>query len=279
VDAYITGGGGGGNSFALLDEDNFASNSAIAAPSQQSTKVYVDTAVAGATTGNDSITNAKLANVATATFNGRSTAGTGDPEDLSVAQALTLLGVEAGATGDMTAAEIATVLEATPGLSYTAIDDLSSAGAGAVIEDALIASGAPASNYFPRRNAAGTALEWVALGTAAYLTAAPVGAPTAASSSSGAITLDFSTKDEIATTTTENITTVTFSNIASYATVIWWVTQTTARTITFPAGTIMKGNGGLLAVAGTANSDQAFLIRNKAGTYVVQVCDAGVVGA
>lgn len=40
---------------------------------------------------NDSVTNAKLADVATATFKGRTTAGTGDPEDLTVAQALALL--------------------------------------------------------------------------------------------------------------------------------------------------------------------------------------------
>src|ERR1051326_8765206 len=39
----------------------------------------------------DSITNAKLANVATATIKGRVTAGTGDPEDLTVAQAKALL--------------------------------------------------------------------------------------------------------------------------------------------------------------------------------------------
>lgn len=45
------------------------------------------------TVDNDAITNAKLANVATATFKGRTTAGTGDPEDLTVAQAKTLLAI------------------------------------------------------------------------------------------------------------------------------------------------------------------------------------------
>lgn len=38
-----------------------------------------------------SVTNAKLANVATATFKGRTTAGTGAPEDLTAAQATALL--------------------------------------------------------------------------------------------------------------------------------------------------------------------------------------------
>lgn len=37
------------------------------------------------------VTNTKLADMATATLKGRATAGTGDPEDLSVSQALTLL--------------------------------------------------------------------------------------------------------------------------------------------------------------------------------------------
>lgn len=40
---------------------------------------------------NDLVTNALLANMATATFKGRTTAGTGDPEDLSVSQAQALL--------------------------------------------------------------------------------------------------------------------------------------------------------------------------------------------
>lgn len=43
------------------------------------------------TLGNDAVTNAKLANVPTATLKGRTTAGTGDPEDLTVAQVKTLL--------------------------------------------------------------------------------------------------------------------------------------------------------------------------------------------
>lgn len=44
---------------------------------------------------NDSVTNAILANMATATIKGRTTAGTGDPEDLTAAQALALLGAYA----------------------------------------------------------------------------------------------------------------------------------------------------------------------------------------
>lgn len=48
------------------------------------------------------VSNAKLANVATATFKGRNTAGTGSPEDLTVAQAKTLLNLSGTNTGDQT---------------------------------------------------------------------------------------------------------------------------------------------------------------------------------
>ena len=54
------------------------------------------------------VTNAKLADVATSTFKGRTTAGTGVPEDLTAAQARTILNVEDGATADQTDSEIET---------------------------------------------------------------------------------------------------------------------------------------------------------------------------
>lgn len=56
-----------------------------------------------ATTLTDNIvTNSKLADMATATFKGRTTAGTGDPEDMSVAQAKALLNLSGTNTGDQT---------------------------------------------------------------------------------------------------------------------------------------------------------------------------------
>lgn len=45
------------------------------------------------TIDNDVVTNAKAANMATATIKGRATAGTGDPEDLTASQAKTLLAI------------------------------------------------------------------------------------------------------------------------------------------------------------------------------------------
>lgn len=58
------------------------------------------------------VTNAMLATVATSTMKGRLTAGTGDVEDLTATQVRTLLGIEAGATADMTGAEIKVAYEA-----------------------------------------------------------------------------------------------------------------------------------------------------------------------
>lgn len=55
------------------------------------------------TIANDAITNAKLANMANATIKGRTTAGTGDPEDLTAAQARTILNVADGSTAGITA--------------------------------------------------------------------------------------------------------------------------------------------------------------------------------
>lgn len=48
---------------------------------------------------NDAVTNAKLANMATATFKGRTTSGTGDPEDLTATQATALLNAFVGDSG------------------------------------------------------------------------------------------------------------------------------------------------------------------------------------
>jgi hypothetical protein len=52
------------------------------------------------TIANDAVTNAKLANVATATIKGRITAGTGDPEDLTPAQVIEVIGAATPASVD-----------------------------------------------------------------------------------------------------------------------------------------------------------------------------------
>lgn len=52
-----------------------------------------------ATIPNNTVTNAKMADMATATFKGRTTAGTGDPEDLTATQATALLNAVVGDSG------------------------------------------------------------------------------------------------------------------------------------------------------------------------------------
>lgn len=80
----------------------FSTSPIVPTPSanDNSTKVastaYVDAAVAGAGIANNAVTNAKLADMAVSTIKGRVTAGTGDPEDLSVSQVKTLLAYTKG---------------------------------------------------------------------------------------------------------------------------------------------------------------------------------------
>ena len=64
------------------------------------------------TIANNAVTLTKLGDMNTNTFLGRDTGGTGDPEELSATQARGILGVEAGATADQSAAEIKSAYEA-----------------------------------------------------------------------------------------------------------------------------------------------------------------------
>ena len=114
-------------------------------------------------------------------------------------------------------------------------------------------------------------------GTAAFVDAVPSGAPTTATQSSGSITLNFSGKSVLQTTTTADITTITLSFIPTYATVYWIVKHTTSRDVTWPAGTRIEG--GALTVTGTANSTRIYKIYNDNGTYVVEIGAACPVGA
>jgi hypothetical protein len=254
---YTEGGGGGGNSFALLDEDDFASDSDIAAPSQQSTKAYIASQVSSATPADGSVTNAKLANVATATFKGRTTGGTGAPEDLTVAQARTLLNVEDGATADMTAAEMADVLEATPSLSYVAVDDLGGSPAGAVVAQALIAYLGASGGEFIHVNTDGDDLE-IASGEPDEST------PGTATQAAGAITLNFTGLSVLNTTTSANITTITITtdSIPLYGMCEWHVVFGGSHTITIPTGAYSSA----ASVAGTSGQRVPIIIKRVASS-------------
>ena len=81
----------------------------------------------GATTiANDAVTFAKMQDIATDTFMGRTASGSGDAKALSVSEARTMLNVENGATADQTASEILTLLKTvdsnTSGLNAATLD-------------------------------------------------------------------------------------------------------------------------------------------------------------
>jgi hypothetical protein len=89
-----TGGGGGG----ALDD---LSDVVISSPATNDVLQYdgAEWVNSPSAIANDAVTNAKLANMATQTIKGRTTAGTGDPEDLTAAQATAILNTMVGDSG------------------------------------------------------------------------------------------------------------------------------------------------------------------------------------
>jgi hypothetical protein len=98
----------------------------------------------------DSITNAKLANMATQTFKGRTTAGTGDPEDLTKAQAQAILGLST------TSVDNAIIrYDGTTGAQQTSLLSIDDNGG-------LIATGVAGSTYTARKIEYDTTLnQWI----------------------------------------------------------------------------------------------------------------------
>lgn len=191
------------------------------------------------------------------------------------------LTVTSGALAWSSTASMAAALGAlttTDRIPYTGIHGLDSSGAGALAAAGLIGSGGMTAGQAWVTNAGEDGVEGLTLGSAALLDAVPSGAPTSASSSSGAITLDFAGITTIETTTTEAITSVTLSNITAYSTVLWRVKHTTARDITFPAAKISWPSGSL-TYAGVANSTVNFVIYNDNGSYEIVASADLVAGA
>ena len=83
------------------------------------------------TIDNDAVTNSKLANVATSTIKGRSTAGTGDPEDLTASQVRTILNVADGATANSADATLLNRANHTGTQAALTISDFNTAAASA----------------------------------------------------------------------------------------------------------------------------------------------------
>jgi len=143
IDTHAPGGGGGvtdhGALTGLADDDHTQYHNDTRGDARYYTQAQVDSGLSGKSdTGHThtlsdvtdsgalaaldtisateidagAVTNAKLADVATDTIKGRTTAGTGDVEDLTPAQARGILNVEDGATADQTGAEIKAAYEA-----------------------------------------------------------------------------------------------------------------------------------------------------------------------
>ena len=141
-----------------------------------------------ATIANDAVTNAKLANMATATIKGRTTAGTGDPEDLSASQARTVMGlatsdspqftgIELGHASDTTITRSAAGVLAVEGgvipkedraNAFTTTNTFAASSSGGVITATQSGSGQAA---LLRKDAAGAAAIALALGNNATLAA------------------------------------------------------------------------------------------------------------
>jgi hypothetical protein len=99
----VKGNGTGAFTAAIAGTDYLAPNGNAATVTTNANLTGNVTSVGNATTiATAVVTNANLANVATATFKGRTTAATGVPEDLTVAQAKTLLNLSGTNTGDQT---------------------------------------------------------------------------------------------------------------------------------------------------------------------------------
>lgn len=125
-----------------------ASNAATAQTAAEAAQAAAETAqaaaeaAAGGTVADDSITNAKLANVATGTIKGRTTSGTGDPEDLTPAQARGVLNVAEGATANASDASLRDRSTHTGTQAASTISDFSSTVSGnATVAGALQRSG------------------------------------------------------------------------------------------------------------------------------------------
>lgn len=109
-----TGAGGGvptsrtltGTSPVRIDggaSADLSANRTIALANGTFGDIVASSAWATLTIGAAVVTNAKLANMATARIKGRTTAGTGDPEDLTAAQTKTLLAIAAGDVSGLSA--------------------------------------------------------------------------------------------------------------------------------------------------------------------------------
>ena len=107
----------------------------------------------GATTiGSNKVTFAKMQDIATDTFMGRTASGSGDAKALSVSEARTMLNVENGATADQTAAQILAALKTvdvngTAGINAGTFDGLPGANIPKFYNNAVLTDSASTASF------------------------------------------------------------------------------------------------------------------------------------
>ena len=217
------------------------------------------------TVDNDVVTNAKLANMATATIKGRTTAGTGDPEDLTATQATALLDAmvgDSGSGGTKGLVPAPASGDAAAGKFLKADGTWAvAAGSGSVATDAIwdakgdLAGGTGANTaarlpvgtngyVLTADSAEATGLKWAAVGGTGTVTSVDITAPAAGITAtggpvtaSGSITLaladDLAAVEGLAAT---GIVRRTASNTWSAGTAVGLTTEVT--------GTLPVANGG-----------------------------------
>lgn len=99
-DKWIPAAGGGGGGGITIEQAQDAIGTILTDTSTIDFTYDDATPIISAIVVNGSITNTKLANVATQTFKGRIAGGSGSPEDLTIAEAKTLLSLSGSNTGD-----------------------------------------------------------------------------------------------------------------------------------------------------------------------------------
>lgn len=100
ANAGVVPGSGGGTANFLRADGTWAAPSGGGVSDGDKGDITVSGAGTVWTIDANTVTNTKAADVPTATFKGRTTAGTGDPEDLTVAQAKSLLNLTGTNSGD-----------------------------------------------------------------------------------------------------------------------------------------------------------------------------------
>lgn len=212
------------------------------------------TGSAAQTIANNAVTLAKMADIATASLIGRNSAGTGDPEVLSVATVKTLLNLTGTNTGDQTTitgnAGSATVLQ-----TARTINGVSFNGSANITITAAAPTSLTAGNGLAGTAYNGSIAQTFTLGTPGTLSGSTTNAVTS-TSHTHALSANLSAWDAITTAskadaghnhTLNSLSDVTIASVANGEILRWngtaWVNNTLAEAGIQPAGSVVTSVG------------------------------------